>query len=304
MNIEEKIGSSSIVFHQRPELPIIDAIRLCKDAGFKAMEIHLDDWNGVFGDPSLIKFPGVWPRTCSKEEREALREELADFSTIIVHGTPWDVKIASRNPGIREESVKQYMEAIEFAHDIGAGIVTFHINGATNPLEEYCETMERIVDFGKRAVEYAQKYEIILGAETGTGLVAPGATPIEKWHNVLNGIGSESFGMLLDIGHVLVEMGYRAGTEAVLTYINEFSDKIVEVHAHNVIAWTAVSQILIDHQPFFGDTVCIDVEKVFRKLREVGYNGPIIFEIVGATKEKILKECQLAKQKIIEIWNE
>ena len=94
MRIEHRIGPSSCY---APETSVFDAALKTKRAGFKAFEIHLDDFSGEIGKPWLVNYAGVWPRTFDEERRKKLKKELQGFSIVIVHGTPYEVNIATQN---------------------------------------------------------------------------------------------------------------------------------------------------------------------------------------------------------------
>lgn len=291
MRIEHRIGPSSCY---APETSVFDAALKTKRAGFKAFEIHLDDFSGEIGKPWLVNYAGVWPRTFDEERRKKLKKELQGFSIVIVHGTPYEVNIATQNPGLREESIRQYMEAIEFANDIGASVVTFHMGHPSFGLINPREVFNRNVHFAKKAAKLAEEYDLMMGYETGSG--------IEFWKKLLAAIGSDRFGMLLDVAHWI--MGNNRDMDNLMTAIEKFACQIVEVHVHDVISWAALGgRGLIDHYAF-GRGTCIDLPRIVRKLKEVNYEGPLIFEIVEPTTERMLQECGRAKEIIVKTWNE
>jgi len=54
-----------------------------------------------------------------------------------------------------------------------------------------------------------------------------------------------------------------------------------------------------------GETIydAVDYQKVFERLREVSYKGPIICEMQGNDLEQMLLYSQEAKEMIVGIWN-
>lgn len=69
--------------------------------------------------------PHCWPRGWSAADRTGFRRlyEGLGLRVSSVNPTFLDLNLASPNPGIREETVRQLRETIQLAHDIGAPIV-------------------------------------------------------------------------------------------------------------------------------------------------------------------------------------
>lgn len=287
MDIADRIGSTSFAFHS---MSIYDAIDLLEEADL-GLEIHLGDFEAEIGDPWGRTQCGVWPRTCDARERARLCERLQDFRTLTVHGTPFDLNVAAINPGIREESVRQYLEAIEFAHDLGSRYVTYHLGRPSSAIDDPHRVLECNVEFGKRASDLAEKYDIILGMENGND--------IARFKETIDRIDRDNFGLLLDIGHAV--MNPRGDTDTVLEWIEAFAGKIVEVHAHNVLSWAAVGAHAIDHQAFDAGT-CLDMPVIFKALKQARFEGPIIFEIVEPTADQVITKCKEAREVIVEAW--
>jgi len=95
------------------KLPIREAAKKIKSFGFNTIEIRASK-------------PDAWAREISSEERRALREFVESEGMKIGSLTPdWgDINLASPNPGMRSESVKQVKEAIKFAGDLGGRYFT------------------------------------------------------------------------------------------------------------------------------------------------------------------------------------
>jgi len=268
MKIDERIGVST---HALFDLTIDQAIIDISKSGFNTFEIIPADFQGAGGFPFTWKNPGVWPRTFGKEKREELKHKLSCFSQVTVHAPHIGVDIGSCNPGIREESMKQYIDSIEFAHDIGSKIVTFHHGGIAESIE-----------FGRKAVPYAHKYDLRFGYENG------GIESIKELKTIIAQINDEKFGLLLDVGHAC---------EHAPKCIDTFRDKIVEIHASGVYRD-------IDHFPLEMNEG-VDYPLVIRKLKNIGYQGPIIFEICYArTINDIMAYCKTAKKELMCYWNQ
>jgi sugar phosphate isomerase/epimerase len=58
---------------------------------------------------------------------QLLRDTLVEYDmSVSVHGPSYDLHMCSPNPGIRNETKRQYAECIDLAAKIGARIVVFH----------------------------------------------------------------------------------------------------------------------------------------------------------------------------------
>ena len=94
------------------DAPLTDAVRRIADMGFRYFEL-------------MSHFPHCWPRDWTTADRKAFRQLVESLGLRIssVNPTFLDINIASPNPGIRDESIRQLRETIQLAHEIGAGIV-------------------------------------------------------------------------------------------------------------------------------------------------------------------------------------
>ncbi|MBM4043921.1 MAG: sugar phosphate isomerase/epimerase [Planctomycetes bacterium] len=291
-SIEAKIGVSTIVLYERPEWDMMKAIEEVSKAGFKGFEIHLDDFHGCIGDPWMIRFPGVWPRTCSASFRRELKDALKVFETVTLHGTCFEVNIAAENPGLREEGVRQYVEALEFAAELGIPTVTFHMGGPAHILCDPEKVYARNLEFAKRATAFAEKHGLSIGYENGGS--------IDLFKRYIKDVNSPAFGLLWDIGHATMHKGGNTGVA--LRWAEAFRGQMVEIHAHNVLGWTANMSIL-DHHGFEEGTF-LDMRAIFRKVKQIGYDRPIIFEILGPRAHPALDKCKRAKEIILDVWDE
>ena len=286
--VESRIGVSSFTFYN---MSIYEIAKLLGKNNL-GLEIHLNDFDAEIGNPKPLTQGGVWPRTFGKGKREELKEAIKELPIVTVHGTPFDLNISANNPGIREESIKQYEEAMDFAYDIGSKTVTYHPGGYSSQIMPYSVYLERHIDFAKRIIKRAEKYGIRTGLENGNN--------ISFFLKIIEEVNSPNWGHLLDIGHAI--MGVKGDTRTVLNWIDKLGvENIVEIHAHNVLAWSAVGGGMIDHFPF-EDGTCLEIKPIFRRLKEIGYQGPIIFEIVQNTAQKVIDACLRAKEIICEIW--
>src|SRR6266851_5855032 len=103
-------GISSSMLLQRP---MSAAIELARRHDLPAFEVWADH-------------PHAHPDETSPDARAALRRDLAGFKRVSGHVPLGNASLASINPGIWRESVRQYLGAVELAHDIGAAVLVVH----------------------------------------------------------------------------------------------------------------------------------------------------------------------------------
>ena len=135
-----------------------------------------------------LRIAGVWPRTFSDKDRKRLKNELSHIKNLVIHGTPTDLNIAALNPGIREESQRQYQEMLELGIDLGAQWVTYHPGRASNTVVSPSYVRKHNIEFLKSILSKANNVDVKLAYETFD----------EK---LLEEIPDKTFGLLLDIGH-------------------------------------------------------------------------------------------------------
>ena len=107
-----------------------------------------------------------WPRnilSMNKSEFEVFDSYDID---VYLHTPTIDLNPASLNPGIREETLNQLNETIDFANKIGAKAITTH-PGLIHRLEDRIRNlgMEFSIETLKKANEYAQDNGIIFSVE-------------------------------------------------------------------------------------------------------------------------------------------
>ena len=297
-SISHRIGVTSWVFCN---LDIFEIAKILRDNDL-GLEVHLNDFDNEVSNPEPFFQGGVWPRTFDENQRRKLKEIVAEMPVVTVHGTPYDINVAANNPALREESIRQYEEAMDLARDIGAKITTYHQGKPTSEVVSERMMIERHVEFAKRISRRAEEYGIRTGFEN-----------LEKqddfayFAKIRQQVDSSNWGHLLDIAQAIMgrrgEMsGMPGGTTAlVLDWIEKLGvDTIVQIHAHNVLGWSGVPAGMVQHRSF-EDGNCLDMEAIFGKLKEIGFEGPIILEILETTPEKIIESSVRAKNTICEI---
>jgi sugar phosphate isomerase/epimerase len=282
------IGCTSLFFS---EMGIFEIAERLLEHGL-GLEVHLNDFDPILANPKPLRAGGVWPRTFGAEDRRRLRDLTGPMPVVTVHGTPYDLNICANNPAIREESIRQYEEAMDLGRDLGAAAVTFPAGRASDVLQPPSVCLERIVAFAKRMVPRAEQYGISTGLENEGGL--------GFYLDVIAAVDSPRWGHLLDLGNAVA--GAMGGTDTVLAWIDRLGvQRLTEVHVHNVLAWSVGPGGIYDHQAF-QDGTCLDMPTIFAKLKNIGYAGPIIFEILQNTADKVIDACLRARDVVAKAY--
>jgi len=296
MDFASRIGLST---HFIPGIDIWEAIKGVHEIGLKTFELVPSDYQGVMGDPFIVKQAGFWPRTFGKEDRAKLREALSVFEDVTIHSPHQDINICSFNPGIKEESVRQYIEVTELAVELGVKTLTYH---AGKQSRSFCPREDMIrdnVEFAKRALDYAEKHDMMMGYEITIRL--------DDLEEIVDRIGSPRFGVNFDIGHSVFEgRDGRATMDEVMMFLNRFAEKIVEFHVHNVISRSDSAMNVLtgsDHRAIDKGN-CLDYRRVVKWMKEKGFDVPMIQEIWGIRAEDVFEDAKRSKEILLKYWEE
>jgi len=206
----------------------------------------------------------------SAAERTRIADSLSRFPVRDVHSMNLDVNIASRNRGIRRESVRQFTQCAEFARDIGAGVVTFHI-GCPSPGDAIGDdgfVIEKNVEFGKQAAEFCERHGLSAGYENLGGFPT-----VEQMAEIIEGVAGPRFGLHLDVGHA-----WLVGPTDPLDWVDRLGERIVNVHMHGT--YHRPDRGFENHQSLALDD-CTDINALMRAFDAKGYAGPMILEILS-----------------------
>lgn len=192
--------------------PLEQAIHFAEEQGFAAFEVWADH-------------PHAHPDETSPEARGRLRRELADFKRVSLHGPLGNASLASINPGIWRESLRQHLAALELASDIGAAVVVVHpgdLRDARFARDFRSLSQEALAELAKRAEE--------LGVTIVVENCGPYHAGIDRTAEDLGAlvaaVASRHVMACLDTGH-----GALNGNTADLMRV--LGDRIVHLHVHD-----------------------------------------------------------------------
>ncbi len=296
MDFAARIGLST---HFIPGIDVYEAVKGVREIGLRTFELVPSDYQGVMGNPFIVHQAGFWPRTFGKKDREKLRKAFSVFDDVTVHSPHQDINICSFNPGIKEESVRQYIEVTELAVDLGVKTLTYHPGKQSRAFCPREEMIRDNVEFAKRALEYAEKHDMMLGYEI--------VIPLDDLEEILDRVDSPRFGINFDIGHSVFEgRDGRATMPEIMANLERFADKVVEFHVHNVISRSdSVMNLLTgsDHRAIDKGN-CLDYRQVVKWMKGKGFDVPMVLEIWGITAEDVFEDAKRSKDILVKYWNE
>ena len=286
LSIEERIGVSTHFLPSTHGEDIFDAIHMVHKAGFEGFEIVPTLDQAQLGYPENHPNVGIDLFEATSEDIDLLKEALRVFKWVTVHAPHVDWNLSSPNRHLRKLTWEYYDKCFQFAIEIGAISITYHLG---HQIPGYVRDQKKIrdynVDYARHLIQKAKRHKIAVGFETGS---------FEDLKYVCDRV--EGWGINLDIGHAYMIAGTDKGF---FDYIDEFKEKIVEVHHNGVNQYWGG---YMEHQPVHLNNM-IDFQGVYEKLKEIGYAGPIVCEIQGQDIKQVIEHCQEAKEMISGIWN-
>ena len=241
--ISSRLGISTAVFQQSDlEEKHIAEIR---EAGIERIEISCIPRCLDYHNPSSVQ---EIKRAC----------ESHGVRVVSVHG-PLGLPYGNDDEVVRTELVRESLAAIRFAVEMDAPIYVAHFG---------------YLDHGKKTVvellEATDDLKIKLTTENQT------RQPIERYAQVVDEIGSERFGVILDIGHPRDEDGVNpfVKEDKARRLIANLGRRLFHVHLHETFDLDKKP----DHRPPMHAKGLIAWEEVFAGLKGAGYEGTLLFE--------------------------
>jgi sugar phosphate isomerase/epimerase len=211
--------------------------------------------------------PLKWVGEISKDRRERIRTLAERLGLqICIHSVTCGVNVAWTNSGMRQESLRQIKESIEFAHDVGAELLIVHpgwkdLIGYRHPEEAYALAIEG----HQELAEAAATYGIRIGIENMPPRWTSFCIDAEGAKTMIQTVDRENVGLTLDIGHANL-----VGVNAIEAFITTLSAKIFLIHVHD-------NDGKGDEHKAIGEGT-IDFPKLIDLLVQTGINAPLCIE--------------------------
>ena len=234
----------------------------------------------------------LWKERSSLEDLRGFMDSMGLKRTL--HAPTRDVNITSSNPGIKAESVRQTLEALEIAYQLGIEVVTVHpghmSSSKDSPEDFFEEQTQALFRIGKKAKELGIKVGVeVMERKPGELVVAP-----EDLNVLLDIVNLDSLGTTFDIAHAATH--YKDSVEpaqlngSIVDYMKRLR-KIYNVHVSN-------SSLEKVHLPLSRGAY--DFLPVLKELSEI-YEGTVSIEgFVPGDGMRVLEE----NMNVIHRWKE
>lgn len=238
--IEARLGVSTVVFRQPPYPNPLSAreISTIRETGITRIEI-----TGI-RSPQGFDFGS---RSQISEIKTACRNE--GVSVVSVHGP--SLSYDSEDETERQLAVANGVIATKVAEEFEAGVIVFHFG--TN------KCAERSVS---EVIQQTEGSAVKLAVENGKDL--------KDYMGIVDRIGSDRFGMVVDIGHTRDTEGINPFTKvnAARNTMAQCGNRLIHLHLHDFDK--------TDHlAPLDGK---IQWEEIFKAFRDIHYTGLFMFE--------------------------
>ncbi len=211
--------------------------------------------------------PHVFPRLLNASHRSALRQglEKRGLTLFSLQPTYQDLNIISLNPAIRSESVRQVVENIELAADLGGHVLVL-VTGRRHPLLPM--PMEKAwalaLDGIRSCNEVARRLGVVIGVENVRNQFVDRGSDVCR---LVEDLGDENIKAVIDVANANV-------VESPIEALHAARKHLVLVHLsdNDGRSWT--------HGSVGAGN--IDFSAVARKLQDIGFQGPSILEVTDS----------------------
>lgn len=231
--------------------------------------------------------PLKWVGEISKGRRKRIQTLANRLGLqVCVHSVANAVNVAWTNSRIRQESLSQIKEAIEFTYDVGAELLTIHpgwkdLFGYRYPDEAYTLAIE-----GHRELaEAASDYGIRIGIENMPPFWLSFGVDPEEIKAMIQAVNRDNLGLTLDVGHANI-----LGVNAIDEFITTLNEKILLIHIHD-------NDGKRDQHKVIGEGT-IDFHKVISSLIQGGINAPLCIE--SSNLDDLVKSKENLEQFLLE----
>ncbi len=277
-------GLDPAIIGANPYFPGYDLYRsigVLHGLGFQTIELH------PMGSPAAT--PGMPPgfefERMTDAEKGRLREALAPFRYVSTH-LPWvDTPYFSPFEPSHEFGARRIETALEASAFFGAELANVHVQRSAHISLE--DAWPMLVRTFRRWGGIASDLGLKLAIETGY------PESVRDFVRLVKEIDHESVGATVDVGHQKnyaeltarvqpeekgTPAGIRAYNDVTHMIIDELGSKIFHMHVHDIEPDTWA-----EHKPLVHGFV--DYPRLIRKLRAIGYEGLLVFEIGGPVEE-------------------
>jgi sugar phosphate isomerase/epimerase len=240
-----------------------EAVRRLAALGYEGVEIMAD-------------VPHAWPACLLEEQKEAIRQSLAEHHLGISNVNAfmmnaisdprqryWHPSWIEPDRHYRQIRIDHTCRALTLARELGAPCITTEPGGPVEPGASWAAGLKLFVEGLKPVAEHAEREGVLLLVEPEPGLLIEKA---DQFLELMQHIDSPAIGLNFDIGHF-----YCVGDEPAPT-VYRLAPYIRHFHLEDIAA-TRVHHHLI---PGEG---AIDFAATFEAIRQIEYTGWVTIEL-------------------------
>jgi sugar phosphate isomerase/epimerase len=168
------------------DLPLIDALDAARDLGYDAVEVWAEH---------------LWDQRMAPARLGA--EARARGLALAIHGPTRDLNVTSSNTGIRVESQRQYLAALDDAAAMGAEVVVLHPGALSSSGDDPAAFWPPLEAFFHEVAVQAETLGLRVGIENMERRHLEFVTTPHLVADLLRRINSPWLGITLDVAHVL-----------------------------------------------------------------------------------------------------
>lgn len=254
-----------------------ERLEIAKEAGYTFVEISVDET-----DERLARLD--WTAEERKEFLEAIADTGIRVPSMCLSGHR-RFPLGSENPETRAKAFEIMKKGIELAVDLG--VRTIQLAGYDVYYENANErTRELFIDGMKKSCEWARKANVMLSMEI---MDHPFMSSISKYMEYAEIIKSPFFKVYPDLGNLSAWPENNPELE-----LEKGINDITAIHLKDTLAVTDTFPGKFKEVPF-GEG-CVDFPKLFKKLKELNYNGPFLIEMWTEKSEDPIYEVKKARE--------
>ncbi|UCF92376.1 MAG: sugar phosphate isomerase/epimerase [Desulfobacterales bacterium] len=261
------LALGAATFNYLNQYSLEEALDHLAECGFRSIEL-------------MSTPPHMFARNLDASQRSALKKaiEQRGLQLVSLQPTYYDLNIISVNPAIREESIRQIIENIELAGDLGAKILVL-VTGRRHPLLPLPmqNAWSLALDAIHRINEVARKQGVIVGIENVRNQFVDRGSDVRK---MVEDSGDKNIRAVIDVANANMVESPLYALEAVKEYL-----VLVHLSDNDGQTWT--------HSPTGSGN--IDFKNILNKLEEIKYAGPCILEVTYDKDPKWAMEISRTK---------
>lgn len=169
------------------ELPIPEAMELVCRTGYEGLEIWVEH---------------IWKQ---RQAPAGLRRRASKLGlALTMHGPQRDLNVTSSNAGIKAESQRQYLAALEEAAELGAEVIVLHPGALSSSGDDPASFWAPLEEFFAVVAEKAAALGVRVGIENMERRRLEFVTTPQAVLRLISSIGAASLGITLDLAHILI----------------------------------------------------------------------------------------------------